>query len=97
MTDHKAYSPSTFPPQGLIQLQAVTCRLMLRYTHHASPYLASTVARYLRLLSEHPVVQNEPECRATYLHLLDDWQRLTLGRSYSHEPLTPVSMKPGRH
>lgn len=97
MIDHKVHPLGNIPPRGLIHLQAVTCRLLIRYTQHACPSLASTIAHYLRLLSEHPVVQSEPECRTIYLHLLDDWDRLTAGQPYSHEALAPVNMKPRQH
>lgn len=93
MADHKAYSapgPYSDPGAHLSAYAPVyPPRLPLFGLDHCP--LSYT------LLSEHPVVQSEPECRATYLYLLDDWQRLTLGRPYAHKSPAPVSMKPRRH
>ena len=58
-------------------LETAVCYLMTRFMRHPCPRFGGAIVHHLRLLAEHPNVQDESESSEVYGGLLQEWQWIT--------------------
>lgn len=62
---------------SFVKLHSTLCFLMTRFHKDQCPKLAHFIFSHIRLVIEHPVVADSPDCRTLYLQLLQQWQNIS--------------------
>jgi hypothetical protein len=64
-------------PLSIVKLQVVASFLMTKFSETPDPKISHLIVRHIRLLIEHPDVDQYPDCIESYLQIQRQWQRTT--------------------